>query len=76
MPRKRPERPIAIDPLQSSQEPFVRIIAPNLDRISRDSFRRGSVERRSIIRGLIIFGIVIALVIVVAVLGFLSVALR
>jgi hypothetical protein len=69
-----PERGTPIDPLPSTQEPYIRIIAPNIDRVSRDSFRRGSVERRRAIRGLIVFGIAIALVAVVAVVGALIAA--
>jgi len=74
MRRNRPERGIPIDPLPSTQEPYVRLIAPNIDRISRDWFRGGSVERRRALRGLIVFGIAIALVAVVAVVAVLIAA--
>jgi hypothetical protein len=69
MPNERYEEGIPIDPLPSTQEPYLHIIAPNIDRISRDSFRPGSVERRRAIRGLVIFGIAVAVVAIVAAIG-------
>jgi hypothetical protein len=71
MPRKPDESGIPIDPFPSTQEPYVHIIAPNIDRISRASFARGSVERGRAIRGAIVLGIVIAVVAMVAVVGVL-----
>jgi hypothetical protein len=71
MPHKRNEQGIPIDPLASTQEPYVHLIAPNIDRISRDTFRRGSVERRRAIRGLIVFGVAVVLVALVTVVGLL-----
>ena len=76
MAHDRYERSIPIDPLPSNQEPYVHIIAPNIDRISRDQFRRGSVERRRAIRGLIIFGCALAVVAVVSVVGALIASLH
>jgi hypothetical protein len=67
MARNRPERSIPIDPLPSTQEPYIHIIAPNIDHISRDQFRKGSLERRRAIRGLIVFGIAVALVGIIAI---------
>ncbi len=71
MPRKPYESGTPIDPLPSTQEPYVGIIAPNIDRISRASFARGSVERRRVIRGAIVLGVVIAVVAVVSVVAVL-----
>jgi hypothetical protein len=76
MARNRPERSIPIDPLPSTQEPYIHIIAPNLDRISRDSFRRGTVEGRRAKRGLVVFAVVLVIVAVVAAVGILIVSLR
>jgi hypothetical protein len=54
----------------------VHIIAPNLDRISRDAFKRGTVERGRAIRGLVVLGCAIALVFVVAIVGSLIASLH
>jgi hypothetical protein len=71
MAHKRTERSIPIDPLPSTQEPYVRLIAPNLDRVSRATFRRGTIEGRRAKRGLIVLAIVVVLAAVVAIVGVL-----
>jgi hypothetical protein len=69
MARSRGNHGSPIDPLESGQEPFVHIVAPNIDHISRANFRRGSLELRRILRGLAVLGIAVAVVVVVAVVG-------
>jgi hypothetical protein len=76
MPRSRLDQGIPIDPLDSSQEPYVHIVAPNIDHISRDTFRAGSVERRRVLRGLAVFAIAIGILVVFGVVGALLVALQ
>jgi hypothetical protein len=66
MARTRSEPSIPIDPLASTQEPYIRIIAPNLDKISRDSFRRGTIEGRRARRGLIVFALLLGVVAAIA----------
>jgi hypothetical protein len=69
MARSRLNQGTPIEPLESSQEPYVHIIAPNIDHISRASFRRGSVERRRIGRGLIVLGVAVGAMAVVGAVG-------
>jgi hypothetical protein len=65
-----------IDPLDSGQEPYVHIIAPNIDHISRANFRPGSLELRRILRGLAVLGIAIGVMAVVATVGGLIASLH
>lgn len=44
-------------PIDAPEPPF-QAVAPNLDRMSRDSFARGTVSRRRIIRASIGLGVV------------------
>jgi hypothetical protein len=69
MAHDRRERATPIDPLPSTQEPYITIIAPNLEHISPDTFRRGSLERRRALRGLLVLGVVVVLVAAVAIVG-------
>ena len=59
MERSRLSEGIPIDPLESNQEPYVHIIAPNIDHISRASSRRGSLELRRMLRGLAVLGMAV-----------------
>ena len=67
----RDEPAIPIDPFPSYQEPYVHIIAPNIDRIDPSTWRRGSVEGRRVGRALIVLAVVIGLAIVIAGIGLL-----
>jgi hypothetical protein len=69
MARSRANDGFPLDPLESNQEPYVHIIAPNIDHISRASFRPGSVELRRILRGLAVLGVALGIVALVAVIG-------
>lgn len=76
MAHNHPERATPIEPLSADQEPFMRIIAPGLNHLSRDTFRRGSVERRRAIRGIIVLAVVIVAAAVIAVIGTLVATAR
>jgi hypothetical protein len=60
---------VPFDPAGTDQEPFLHIVAPNLDRISRSSFTRGSVSRRRIVRAGLLLVAILAGIAVVAVVG-------
>lgn len=71
MVHKRPEPSIPIEPVPSTQEPYARLIAPNIDRVSRDTFRRGTIEGRRAKRGVIVLATVLILAAGVAIVGVL-----
>jgi hypothetical protein len=71
VPDSRLDEGTPIDPFESDQEPYVRIIAPGIDRVSRGMFARGSVERRRALRGLAILGVAVGVAVVVAAIGVL-----
>jgi hypothetical protein len=74
--RSRLNEGIPIDPFESNQEPYVHIITPNIDHISRASFRRGSLELRRIVRGLAVLGVAVGVVAVVAAIGALFASMQ
>lgn len=69
MPLSRPDDGIPINPYESDQEPYVHIVAPGIDQISRATFRRGSLEFRRVLRGLAVLGVAVGVLVVVAVIG-------
>ena len=67
----RDEPGIPIDPFPSTQEPYVHIIAPNIDHIDPSTWRRGTVEGRRVFRAVILLAVIIGVAVVVAGIGLL-----
>ena len=57
------DRPSTEVPPRSDQEPPFEALFPNLDKVSRSSFRRGSLSRRRINIAAIVLGLVLIVVI-------------
>jgi hypothetical protein len=69
VPDSRLDEGTPVDPFESNQEPYIHIVAPGIDRISRGIFAKGSVERRRALRGLAILGVAVSVAVVIAAIG-------
>lgn len=56
------DRPSAETPTPSGKEPPYQALFPNLDNVSRSSFRKGTLSRRRINIAVVVLGIVLIVV--------------